>query len=98
MRIHPATALLALAASATLGWFAHTTHTVRAADSGPSGYQFQGTGSGTVLSLYDANEHNLYVYQGVMSGNSQVNCSYKLHISHTGAPLERTNCAIGTLR
>ena len=81
----------------TLGWFAHRTNVVHAAESGPFLFQVQGTGGEMSLSIYDTSDRTIYVYLGATGGSSNVNCSYKFHLSaRHGGPLTRTNCPIGS--
>lgn len=87
---------LSLMAGAVVGWLAHTPSTVRAAaDPAPMEFQLQGTGPATQLGIYFGQERDLYVYEGVASGSSSVNCAFRLHIGKAGGPIERTNCGVG---
>jgi hypothetical protein len=56
-------------------------------------FQLSGIGPNTALTIYNPNEHTLYVYPEVTQGNTHVNCSFTLHMSRPGAPLDRQNCA-----
>ena len=88
---------LSLAAGIVTGWGLHIPPTVHAADASAVEFQLQGTGPSTQLGIYFPTDKDLYVYPGVAAGSSSVNCAFKLHIAHAGAPLERTNCGVGKL-
>ena len=90
------TALLTLIAAA-LGWWAHSAQTVHA-DSSDLRFEFHGLSPETSLSVYNPSDQTIYVYQGATTGFSTLQCSYKFHIPKPGAPIERTNCPIGTFR
>jgi hypothetical protein len=87
-----------IAAAATLGWWGHGSTTVHAASAAPAdiSYQFDGIAPNSALTLYNAAERNLYVYQNAASGNGRVNCSYRFHIPQPGAPIQRDNCTVGS--
>ncbi len=89
-------ALIALAALST-GWWAHSTRPVQAAGPATLSYQFSGAGPATVLSLYNPGDSTIYVYQGITTGYSKVQCSYRLHLGYLGTAIERENCPIYTL-
>ena len=84
-------------AAAALGWWAHSTQTVHA-DSPDLRFEFHGLSRETALSIYSPNDQTIYVYQGATTGFSTLQCSYKFHVPKPGAPIERTNCPIGTIR
>jgi hypothetical protein len=87
-------------AALAIGWWAHGVNRPVAAESAvPPNlvYQFSNAGPGISLTMYNPGEQMLYVYQGATMGNSHVNCSYRFHIKQPGAPIERENCAIGSL-
>jgi hypothetical protein len=89
-----------IAAALMIGWWARgVDRQVAAASAVPSNlvYQFSNAGPGISLTMYNPGEQMLYVYQGATMGNSHVNCSYRFHIQQPGAPIERENCAIGSL-
>ncbi len=60
-------------------------------------YQFTEQGPGASLALYSDTEHAIYVYRGITAGSSHVNCAYRLTVSRPGAPIDRENCAPGSL-
>jgi hypothetical protein len=90
-------ALIALAALA-IGWWAHDSRSVHAAEPPTVYYQFSGEGPGTSLSLYNPADGTIYVYQGVTTGYSYRYCTYSFRLGKLGGPVERQNCPIGTLR
>ena len=94
-----------LLAAGVIGWWAHSANTpVRAAGAGSSSsrdggnidFQFGGAGLEGSLTLYNPENKTLYVYPAGV-GNSHINCAYSIHIEKPGAPLERQNCAIGSV-
>lgn len=86
-----------LAAAAAIGWWVRGANTpVQAQHAGGSfAYQFSGIGHDTVLSVYNTDNHTLYVYPAGI-GNAHINCQYSLRIEKPGAPIERQNCGIGS--
>lgn len=89
--------VLSVAAGVVVGWSLHFPPAVHAADASGVEFQLQGTGPSTQLGIYFPADKDLYVYPGVAAGSSSVNCAFKLHITRAGAPIERTNCAVGKL-
>ena len=89
--------VFSVAAGVVVGWSLHAPPAVHAADASGVEFQLQGTGPSTQLGIYFPADKDLYVYPGVASGSSSVNCAFKLHIARAGAPIERTNCAVGKL-
>ena len=93
-------ALVSLALGA--GWWAHTpAHAVHAADSRSAAdespfFQFSNVAGEGTLTVYSRNDHSLYVYGGVLTGSSNKNCTYAIKLGRAGAPVQRTNCAIGS--
>lgn len=68
-------------------------------NSGDGGLAFQlsGIGPDTALTVWNASNRTLYVYQGAVLGNSSVNCTYSFKIERPGAPIQRQNCPVGSL-
>lgn len=60
-------------------------------------FQLSGIGPETALSVWNSSNRTLYVYQGAVTGNSNVNCSFSFRIERAGAPIQRQNCPIGSL-
>lgn len=87
-----------LAVAAAIGWWAHgSDRRVEAAAEGNMVYQFDSLTPASSLTIYSPADHTLTVYQGATAGNTHVNCSYRFRISRVGAPIERENCAAGSL-
>jgi len=100
MQVRFSIAALALTLSAAAGWVAHRPSVAvqaSSATSDPRAFQMQGTGPSAQLTVYEPGEHRFYVYQGVGGGYSSVFCSYSLELTHSGGPLERRNCGVGTI-
>jgi hypothetical protein len=91
--------LALISAAAAIGWWAHAPHpAVHAAESAEFPFfQFSNVAGEGTLTLYNSNDHILYVYGGVLSGSSHKQCTYAIKLGHAGAPLDRSNCAIGSL-
>ena len=81
------------------GWWAHTpAPAVHAAEyPGDPFFQFSNVAGEGTLTLYNPNDRTLYVYSGVLTGSSNKNCTYAIKLERAGAPLQRTNCQIGSL-
>ena len=86
------------------GWWAHTPapavhaaeyHAAQAADT--PFFQFSNVAGEGTLTLYSAGDHSLYVYSGMLTGGSNKNCTYAIKLGRAGAPLQRTNCQMGSL-
>ena len=97
---------LLLLAVGTCGWWARGVHVPpvlaqsgEGRNSGDGGLAFQlsGIGPDTALTVWNASNRTLYVYQGAVQGNSSVNCTYSFKIERPGAPIQRQNCPVGSL-
>ncbi len=92
--------LALLAFAAALGWWAHGANTTVRADTAhypdDLAFQFGGTGLEGSLSVYSPSDHKLYVYPAA-AGNSHISCAYSLKLDRPGFPIERSNCAPGSL-
>ena len=82
----------------SVGWFAHGSPAVHAAESATATYELQGTGPDAQLSVYDSTNRTISVYQGAGSGSDLKPCSYQFQLGRPGAPVRRVACAIGTLQ
>jgi len=74
---------------------ASSSSSARGAGDGNLAFQMTGAGPDASLTIYNPENHTLYVYSRVGAGNSQINCAYSFRITKPGAPLERENCPIG---
>ena len=78
-----------------IGWWAHGGVAVHASSAavGELSFQLVKSDLNNALTVYDASQHVLYVYQGASAtGAATVNCSYMFHIGKGGAPIQRENC------
>ena len=92
--------LFGLVLAAAFGWWAHTPPpaAVRAAEfTDMPGFQFSNVAGEGTLSVYMPQDRTIYVYSGVLTGNSNKNCTYALRLQRAGGPVERTNCTVGSL-
>jgi hypothetical protein len=101
------TALLCLAAAA--GWWVRgagmTVLAQRSSSSSSSSrggdaslaFQLVGDGSHQSLTVYNPDNHTLYVYPRVTEGNSHISCEYSFTIATLGAAIDRQNCPVGNL-
>ena len=80
-----------------LGWWMHGGRAVEAAPAMTgSAFQFSNLNESSSLAMYNAEDGMVYVYQGVMTGNSHLNCSYRFKLAKIGAPIDRENCPAGS--
>lgn len=86
---------LALAGVFALGWAMHG-RTVHAADDAVE-FQMQEVRPGSSLLVYHPADKTIYVYQGAMTGNSTVQCSFRYHLTDLGGAIRRENCPVGSL-
>ena len=87
-----------MAFAVAVGWWAHGgEHRVHASSEANMIYQFDSLTPASSLPLYNPDERVLYVYQGATAGNSHLNCSFRYRLSRFGAPIDRENCAPGSL-
>jgi len=107
MRLHPVVrdvALVVIAVSA--GWWLRGAGTTVLAGSNSSssssrgsdaGLEFQLSAGGpqSSLTVYNPENHTLYVYPRVGQGNSNISCEYSLTVANPGGPIQRTNCPVG---
>jgi len=89
---------LVVVGAVALGWWAHGGRAVQAAPvSSVAAFQLTGINPATSLTVYSPEDRMLYVYQGATTGNSHVNCSFRIHIPRVGDAIDRENCAPGSL-
>ena len=60
-------------------------------------FQLHGVNANNGLLLYYPGQHTLYVYQGIMTGNAALQCSYKLKLSDPGGVIRRQQCDLQRL-
>jgi hypothetical protein len=60
-------------------------------------FQLHGLDAQDGLMLYYPGQRTLYVYQAIMTGNSTLQCSYKLKFSEPGGVIHRQQCDIQKL-
>ena len=100
---------LLLIAALLCGWWARGVHIMpvmaqdgdgsanRSAGENGLAFQLSGIGPDTALTVWNASNRTLYVYQGAVMGHSNVNCTYSFKIERPGAPIQRQNCPVGSL-
>ncbi len=85
--------------AAGFGYWAHTDRPVQAAaDPSDLRFQFGGFSPDSALTVYSPGDQSLYVYQHAAGGFSTVQCSFRFHVPRPGAPIERSNCPVGSFR
>ena len=60
-------------------------------------FQLHGVNSDNGLLLYYPGQRTLYVYQAIMTGNSALQCSYKLKLGDPGGVIRRQQCDVQRL-
>jgi hypothetical protein len=60
-------------------------------------FQMTGTGPEALLTVYNPDNHTLYMYPRIGAGSSTINCAYSFTVTAPGAPMERKNCQVGEL-
>lgn len=60
-------------------------------------FQFHGVDAQSGLLVYYGSQKTLYVYQGVMTGNSALQCSYRLKMGDPGGVIRRESCPVQRL-
>jgi hypothetical protein len=48
------------------------------------------------LTIYSPENHTLYVYPRIGTGNAHISCEYSLRIERPGGPIDRQNCPMGS--
>ncbi len=88
--------LLFLMAAFAVGWWAHGAKTVQAA---ADEFQFQlGVArSESTLLVSSPTQKVVYVYQGALTGNNAVQCTYKFILSTPGGVIRREQCPVQSL-
>ena len=77
----------------------HSSSSSSSARGGDEGLSFQLVGDGREQSLtvYNPDNHTLYVYPHVTEGNSHISCVYSFTVERPGAAIDRQNCPVGSL-
>ena len=90
--------LLLVFALAVGWWLRGPQTTVLAGRSSDESLGFQlGDGSPQQsLTIYNPENHTLYVYPRVGTGNAHISCEYSLRIERPGGPIDRQNCPMGS--
>jgi hypothetical protein len=58
-------------------------------------FQVTGAGPEASLTVYNPDNHTLYIYPRIGSGNSYISCAFSFKVASPGAPIQRENCPIG---
>jgi hypothetical protein len=61
------------------------------------GFQLVGNGPQQSLTVFNADNHTLYVYPQVTVGNSHISCEFSFTLGRLGGPIDRENCPVGEL-
>jgi hypothetical protein len=62
---------------------------------GTLAFQVTGAGPDALLTVYNPDNHTLYMYPRIGSGNSYIGCSYSFKVGNPGAAIQRENCPVG---
>ena len=89
---------LLLGTAFTLGWWMHSGARVQAQSTGDVFFQIKGIGPESSMMLYYPDKNAIYVYQGIIMGNSFLTCNYKFQLGKPGAPITRHVCPIGEMK
>ena len=92
-----------LAASAALAvgfWLGNVRPAAASGYGGDDVLQFQlaGMSERSSLLVYEPSKRTVYVYQGALTGSSQIGCSYMFHLGRPGEPIHRENCPVTTMQ
>ncbi len=85
---------LLLATAFTLGWWMHSGVRVQAQSTGDVLFQIKGINIDDALTLYYPDKKAIYVYQGILTGNSYLGCTYRFQLGKPGAPITRHICPV----
>jgi hypothetical protein len=58
-------------------------------------FQLVGNGPQQSLTVFNPENHTLYVYPRVTEGNSHISCEYSFTVTRPGAAIDRQNCPVG---
>lgn len=87
---------LLIAAAFAIGWSARPVRTVSAASSDVQ-FQMHGLDASNALLMYEPEQKSIYVYRAVMTGNANLQCSYRFRLGEPGGVIRREQCATQTL-
>ncbi|MHB1021551.1 MAG: hypothetical protein ACYC46_02525 [Acidobacteriaceae bacterium] len=87
---------LLLVAAFGIGWWAHSGRQVQAQGQDVF-FQLQSVNSDAALTLYYPGQRAIYVYQGALAGNSELQCNYIYKLDKPGGVVHRQNCAVPVL-
>lgn len=82
----------------SLGWWMHSGARVQAQSTGDVFFQLSGISVDDALTLYYPDKKAIYVYQGIMTGNSYLGCTYRFQLGKPGAPITRHICPITEMK
>ncbi len=85
---------LLLGTAFSLGWWMHSGAHVQAQSTGDVFFQLGGIDVTDALTLYYPDKHAIYVYQGILTGNAYLGCTYRFQLGKPGAPITRHICPI----
>ncbi len=85
---------LMLAAAFCLGWRMHTSTRVQAESTSGVFFQLSGLDEGDALTLYYPDQKAIYIYQGILTGNAYLGCTYRFQLGKPGEPITRHICPI----
>jgi hypothetical protein len=80
-----------------LGQWSAGGKTVRAAAEDNLQFEFRGVDAQGGLLLYYPSQRTIYLYQGVMAGNSALQCTYKFKLNEPGGVVRRQQCDVQRL-
>ena len=83
-----------MAVAFVIGWWAHGGQRLQAQSTGDVFFQLKGISPDNALILYYPDQQAIYVYQGVLTGNSFLPCTYKFQLGKPGAPVNRNICPV----
>jgi hypothetical protein len=89
--------LLALAGVFALGYWLAAGRTVQASGDDVQ-FSLQGMNESSSLLVYQPTTQTVYVYRGVMVGNSSLQCNFKFQMTRPGGVIHRDNCPVQSLQ
>ncbi len=85
---------LLLATAFSLGWWMHSSARVQAQSTGDVFFQLSGIDESDALTLYYPDKQAIYVYQGILTGNAYLGCTYRFQLGKPGEPITRHICPV----